>query len=141
LLNLKIKTMKSNSCIIIHILLAALIMLSLPIGISAQNSASTDLKIKKLLSAYHDQDRFNGVVLVAKNGEKMVSEGYGKANLEWNIPNSPEVSRFSPRENGCSRGRSGWKIPAGGIRRPDHRSDNRAGDSGEGIPSHLPGTV
>src|SRR5260370_40405940 len=32
---------------------------------------------------------FMGSVLVARDGNILFSKGYGSANLEWNIPNSP----------------------------------------------------
>ena len=36
-------------------------------------------------------DRFMGVVLVARGGEVLFSRGYGQANVEWNIANTPEA--------------------------------------------------
>jgi len=48
-------------------------------------------KIDELLTKYHDLNRLNGVVMVAKKGEKILSKGYGSASLEWNIPNSPDA--------------------------------------------------
>ena len=36
-------------------------------------------------------DRFMGVVLVARGGEVLFHKAYGHANLEWNIPNTPEA--------------------------------------------------
>ncbi len=35
--------------------------------------------------------RFMGSVLVARGSEILFSKGYGSANLEWNIPNSPQT--------------------------------------------------
>jgi CubicO group peptidase (beta-lactamase class C family) len=37
--------------------------------------------------------RFMGSVLVAQNGKILLDKGYGFANLEWEVPNSP-VSKF-----------------------------------------------
>ena len=34
---------------------------------------------------------FMGSVLVARDGNILFSKGYGSANLEWNIPNSPST--------------------------------------------------
>ncbi len=36
-------------------------------------------------------DRFMGVVLVARGGEVLFHKAYGHANLEWDIPNTPEA--------------------------------------------------
>src|SRR5690242_17066136 len=36
-------------------------------------------------------DRFMGAALVARGGKVLFSKGYGHANLEWNIPNTPEA--------------------------------------------------
>jgi len=35
--------------------------------------------------------RFNGVVMVARDGTPIVSKGYGWANAEWEIPNTPQT--------------------------------------------------
>ena len=34
---------------------------------------------------------FMGAVLVAQDGKVLLSRGYGHANLEWNIPNTPAI--------------------------------------------------
>ena len=36
-------------------------------------------------------DRFSGTVLVARDGKPVVSKGYGMANHEWGIPNTPQT--------------------------------------------------
>lgn len=36
-------------------------------------------------------DSFMGVALVARGDEILLNKGYGSANLEWDIPNTPEV--------------------------------------------------
>jgi CubicO group peptidase (beta-lactamase class C family) len=36
-------------------------------------------------------NRFTGSVLIARNGRILVSRGYGMANLEDQIPNSPQT--------------------------------------------------
>jgi D-alanyl-D-alanine carboxypeptidase len=36
-----------------------------------------------------ERDKFSGSVLVAQNGKVLFEKGYGLANREWNIPNSP----------------------------------------------------
>lgn len=53
-----------------------------------QNKAQ---QIDNLLTKYHDYGQFNGSVLVADDGEVMFSEGYGMANMEYDIPNTPQT--------------------------------------------------
>ncbi|TLZ41051.1 MAG: serine hydrolase, partial [Gammaproteobacteria bacterium] len=35
--------------------------------------------------------QFMGSVLVAKGDRLLINQGHGSANLEWNIPNSPDT--------------------------------------------------
>lgn len=42
------------------------------------------------LNAWARQGRFSGVVLVAKGGKILLRKGYGMANFEQNVPNTPE---------------------------------------------------
>lgn len=48
-------------------------------------------KIDSLLKTYYGYGQFNGSVLVAENGEIIYSKGIGLANIEWEIPNTPET--------------------------------------------------
>ena len=34
---------------------------------------------------------FSGTILLAKDGKPLVAKGYGFANLEWQIPNTPQT--------------------------------------------------
>ncbi|MDR5591201.1 serine hydrolase [Christiangramia sp. SM2212] len=56
----------------------------------AQTSSKAE-KIDELMNKYTDYLQFNGSVLVAEDGEVILKKGYGMANMEWNIPNSPET--------------------------------------------------
>jgi len=48
----------------------------------------------QVVKSYADEAKtFMGSVLVARDGQVLVSRGYGYANLEWNIPNTP-ATRF-----------------------------------------------
>lgn len=56
--------------------------------------AGTDAQVKKidkLMSAYHAYDQFNGSVLVAKKGKVIYKKGFGLANVEWDIANTPDT--------------------------------------------------
>lgn len=69
-----------------------LLFISSPFRISAQiNTSEESRQIRELITRYHEQNRFHGVVLVAKKGEKIFSEGFGMASIEWNIANSPDA--------------------------------------------------
>jgi CubicO group peptidase (beta-lactamase class C family) len=61
-------------------------------GIS-QAAQSTDVaaELDVLFTKFTDQDIFNGAVLVARDGEILLSKGYGMANLDWDIPNTPDT--------------------------------------------------
>lgn len=48
-------------------------------------------KIDALLAAYNKQRYFNGSALVAENGKVILRKGYGLANMEWQIPNTPDT--------------------------------------------------
>lgn len=47
--------------------------------------------IEDLLTKYHEYGQFNGSVLVASNGEVVFSDGFGMANMEYDIPNRPNT--------------------------------------------------
>src|SRR3990167_10720714 len=51
------------------------------------------LRLKEIVQSYVANEQFMGAVLVAKNGHLILNEGYGFANLEWEIPNS-SITKF-----------------------------------------------
>ena len=63
---------------------------------SAQNAdakqADQQLNVKfdEYMNAAVKVDGFSGSVLVARDGKPIFSKGYGMANIEWNVPNSPQ---------------------------------------------------
>jgi len=48
-------------------------------------------RLDDFLSSLADQGIFSGAVLVADDGEIILSEGYGLANREWDNPNTPDT--------------------------------------------------
>ncbi|WP_245583658.1 serine hydrolase [Salinimicrobium xinjiangense] len=48
-------------------------------------------QIKDLLNKYHEYGQFNGSALVADDGKVVFSEGFGMANMEYDIPNRPNT--------------------------------------------------
>jgi CubicO group peptidase (beta-lactamase class C family) len=48
-------------------------------------------KIQELLTLAHKYRLFNGTVLVAENGKVIYKQGFGMANMEWGIQNTPDT--------------------------------------------------
>jgi CubicO group peptidase (beta-lactamase class C family) len=46
-------------------------------------------RMEQVIQSYVSNKQFMGTVLVARDGKVLLDNGYGYANLEWNIPNSP----------------------------------------------------
>jgi CubicO group peptidase (beta-lactamase class C family) len=67
---------------------ALLLVFLLPSLGQSQNKAD---QIDEIMTAYHDNRLFNGSVLVAEHGEVLFKDGYGLANMEWDIPNTSET--------------------------------------------------
>jgi CubicO group peptidase (beta-lactamase class C family) len=57
----------------------------------AADTPDNAAKIDKLMSQYADCCSFTGTVLVSDHDKVIFKKGYGQANREWNIPNTPEV--------------------------------------------------
>src|SRR5262245_14614936 len=56
----------------------------------AQEAAPITSKLEEYLSAAAKQG-FTGSALVARDGKVIFSKGYGMANAEWDIPNTPQT--------------------------------------------------
>ena len=48
-------------------------------------------KIQEVLALAHKYRQFNGSALVAENGKVIYKGAFGMANMEWNIPNTPDT--------------------------------------------------
>jgi CubicO group peptidase (beta-lactamase class C family) len=48
-------------------------------------------KIQEVLTLAHKYRQFNGSALVAENGKVIYKGGFGMANMEWDIPNTPDT--------------------------------------------------
>jgi CubicO group peptidase (beta-lactamase class C family) len=48
-------------------------------------------RLDEVASSFTQDDAFMGAVLVAKGPNILLDKGYGKAVVEWNIPNSPDA--------------------------------------------------
>lgn len=68
------------------------LLLALHANVAAQTAAQTKTaKIDEVLTAANKYRLFNGSVLVAENGKVIYKKGFGKANMEWNIPNTADT--------------------------------------------------
>src|SRR5687767_11142725 len=46
-------------------------------------------RMEEVVQAYVRDKTFMGAVMVARGTDVILSKGYGSANLEWDIPNTP----------------------------------------------------
>ena len=66
--------------------------LTLCLLISAAARAQTpEARIEEIVQSYVTNHEFMGTVLIAKGDKIVFDKGYGFANLEWQIPNTPDT--------------------------------------------------
>src|SRR5687767_2789037 len=65
----------------------ALVLLFVATSCFAQDAARMD----EVVQTYVRDRTFMGTVLVARGTDVILSKGYGSANLEWDIPNTPQT--------------------------------------------------
>ena len=69
-----------------------LFVLSWLVASSASTIAADSAdRIDALLGKYQELGLFNGSALVADRGQVVLKKGYGLANMEWRIPNTPDT--------------------------------------------------
>jgi len=66
---------------------AWLIFLLILPAFAADKAAALDAFVAR----YHELGLFNGSALVAENGHPILRKGYGEANMEWHIANTPDT--------------------------------------------------
>jgi CubicO group peptidase (beta-lactamase class C family) len=52
---------------------------------------ATTARLDAVANSYTPKDAFMGAVLVASGNDLLLNRGYGEADLEWGIPNAPDV--------------------------------------------------
>jgi CubicO group peptidase (beta-lactamase class C family) len=77
-----------NSITLRLILFTAILLVGFQHAALAQDHAA---KIQEVLTLAHKYRQFNGSALVAENGKVIYKGGFGLANMEWNIPNTPDT--------------------------------------------------
>jgi CubicO group peptidase (beta-lactamase class C family) len=57
----------------------------------AQDKTSNDsaARMEQVIQSYVANQQFMGTVLMAQDGKVLIDKGYGFANLEWQLPNTP----------------------------------------------------
>jgi CubicO group peptidase (beta-lactamase class C family) len=63
----------------------------IPAKPAALTAVALATKIDELLNAHVTVNDFSGSVLLAREGKPLVAKGYGYANVEWKIPNTPST--------------------------------------------------
>jgi CubicO group peptidase (beta-lactamase class C family) len=57
----------------------------------AGSAQTPEARIEQIVQSYVADHKFMGTVLIAKGGNVIFDKGYGYANLEWQIPNTPDT--------------------------------------------------
>jgi len=73
------------------LILCAVIVLAAQLQSLAQTQSQKAAKIDEVMTLANKYGLFNGTVLVAENGKVIYKKGLGMANMEWNIPNTPDT--------------------------------------------------
>ena len=74
--------MKKSICFVFLLIL---------ISFSITSAQTIPDKIDQLITQYQNDRLFNGSALVAENFKTIFKKGYGFANMEWGIPNTPDT--------------------------------------------------
>jgi CubicO group peptidase (beta-lactamase class C family) len=64
-----------------------LLLVTLPVLFGADKAGQLDAVVAR----YHELGLFNGSALVADQGQAILRKGYGEANMEWHIANTPDT--------------------------------------------------
>jgi CubicO group peptidase (beta-lactamase class C family) len=71
-----------------NLIATSLLLMVLSVAALAQDLAP---KADEIVNAYVKQNKFSGSVLIAKGGKVILSKGYGMANYELEVPNTPQT--------------------------------------------------
>ena len=56
-----------------------------------EHFAAKAQRISDLLDLYHDNGQFQGTAIVAVDGDTIFRKSFGLANIQWDIPNTPDT--------------------------------------------------
>jgi CubicO group peptidase (beta-lactamase class C family) len=76
-----------------RLLLSSVVVLLLVFAASITSCLAQDTtsRMEQLVQSYVGDKHFMGSVLVAEGDHTLLNKGYGSANLEWDVPNSPST--------------------------------------------------
>src|SRR6186713_2731696 len=76
-----------------HVAAFAGFLLLLSLGVRSQVPTDEQIiaKANEYMAAVEKTDKFSGTILIARDGKPVVSKGYGMANYEWGIANTPQT--------------------------------------------------
>ncbi len=66
-------------------------ILALSFFTAAAFAQTPEARVEQVIQSYVADNTFMGTVLIAKGGNIILDKGYGYANLEWQVPNTPET--------------------------------------------------
>jgi hypothetical protein len=94
-------------------------------------------RLEQVAQSYATNNNFIGTVLVAKGDQLFLSKGYGLANLEWSVPNTPSnrVRDLTPRSQDLPPG--SHPFPTRYARRNSNLTFNIAGYSRQLVNDYL----
>ncbi|NMO18607.1 serine hydrolase [Pyxidicoccus fallax] len=72
-------------------IVSALVVWALVLVAPVAEAASRQQELERFLSKFHRLNQFNGTVLVADEKGVVFKKGYGSANFEWQVPNTPDT--------------------------------------------------
>ncbi len=73
-------------------LIAVGLLIAIGLATTQHSFAQTkSAEMERIINEYLTNKQFMGTVLVAEADHIILNRGYGYANLEWNIPNTPET--------------------------------------------------
>jgi CubicO group peptidase (beta-lactamase class C family) len=61
-------------------------------SVNKDSQKNISIKIDEYMNEQVKQERFSGSILVAQKGKILISKGYGMANYELNVPNTPKTA-------------------------------------------------
>ncbi len=73
--------------------LRRILLVAVAIAMCTQAAAAQDIaaKVDEYIAAHMKVNQFSGSLLIAKDGKVLVAKGYGLANREWDIQNTPQT--------------------------------------------------
>jgi CubicO group peptidase (beta-lactamase class C family) len=74
-----------------HVIRAAVLVAALVLWADTATAQDKVRALDALLTSYQDAGVFNGAALVIENGKVIFKKGYGFADFEWKIPNTPDT--------------------------------------------------